>query len=33
VRLYCEHADGGRMEKILDEAETRLRDFVRDSGG
>ena len=33
VRLYCEHADGARMEKILDEAETRLTEFVRESRG
>jgi phosphomannomutase len=28
VRLYCEHADGAAMEKILEETETRLREFV-----
>ena len=31
VRLYCEHEDGARMEKILDEAESRLRDFEASS--
>src|SRR5262249_44521197 len=33
VRLYCEHADGARMETVLDEAEARLRAFARSSGG
>jgi phosphomannomutase len=28
VRLYCEHEDGERMTRILDEAETRLREFA-----
>jgi phosphomannomutase len=28
VRLYCEHADGGSMERILEETEAKLRDFV-----
>lgn len=28
VRLYCEHADGGAVERILAEAEVRLRDFA-----
>ena len=28
ARLYCEHADGATMEKILDESEARLRDFA-----
>ena len=28
VRLYCEHADGAKMEEILLAAERRLRDFV-----
>ena len=27
IRLYCEHEDRGTMERILDEAEARLRDF------
>ncbi|HEY1250332.1 MAG TPA: phosphoglucomutase/phosphomannomutase family protein [Thermoanaerobaculia bacterium] len=29
VRLYCEHVDGATMREILDEAEKRLREFVR----
>jgi phosphomannomutase len=29
VRLYCEHADAGRMQRILGEAEERLRDFAK----
>ena len=28
VRLYCEHVDGGSMERILEETEAKLRDFV-----
>jgi phosphomannomutase len=28
VRLYCEHEDAGTMERILEEAEARLRDFA-----
>ena len=28
VRLYCEHEDGAAMERILDEAEARLRAFA-----
>ena len=28
VRLYCEHADGAKMQEILEEAERRLRDFA-----
>jgi phosphomannomutase len=28
VRLYCEHEDAGTMERILDAAEARLRDFA-----
>ena len=28
VRLYCEHADGAKMDEILLAAERRLRDFV-----
>ena len=28
IRLYCEHEDGAAMERILDEAEARLRDFA-----
>ena len=28
VRLYCEHADGSKMNAILDEAERRLRAFA-----
>ena len=33
VRLYCEHEDGAKMEQILDEAEERLKDFVRRESG
>jgi len=29
VRLYCEHEDPAQMERILDEAEKRLREFVK----
>jgi phosphomannomutase len=32
VRLYCEHADGRTMERILDETEGRLREFVASEG-
>lgn len=33
VRLYCEHEDGAVMERILGEAQRRLRDFAgRESG-
>jgi phosphomannomutase len=32
VRLYCEHADGGTMERILEETEGRLREFVAKEG-
>jgi phosphomannomutase len=28
VRLYCEHADGAKMQEILGAAEKRLRDFA-----
>ena len=28
VRLYCEHEDGATMERILDAAEARLREFA-----
>src|SRR5262249_39449982 len=28
IRLYCEHEDDGTMERILDEAESRLREFA-----
>jgi phosphomannomutase len=28
IRLYCEHEDEAIMEKILEEAETRLKDFA-----
>lgn len=28
VRLYCEHADGATMERILEETEARLRGFA-----
>jgi phosphomannomutase len=28
VRLYCEHENAAKMQRILDEAEGRLRDFV-----
>lgn len=31
VRLYCEHADGAVMERVLEEAEGRMRDFVAKS--
>ena len=33
VRLYCEHEDGAKMQLILDEAEARLKDFVRRESG
>jgi len=29
VRLYCEHADGEKTQRILDEAESRLNDVAR----
>jgi phosphomannomutase len=29
VRLYCEHEDGERMTRILEEAEARLREFAQ----
>ncbi len=29
VRLYCEHEDAATMQQILEEAESRLREFVR----
>ncbi|HEX4439994.1 MAG TPA: phosphoglucomutase/phosphomannomutase family protein [Thermoanaerobaculia bacterium] len=32
VRLYCEHADGATMERILEETEGRLREFVAKEG-
>jgi hypothetical protein len=32
VRLYCEHADGDAMQRILAETEARLQDFVTKSG-
>jgi hypothetical protein len=32
VRLYCEHADGATMERILEETEGRLREFVAREG-
>jgi hypothetical protein len=32
VRLYCEHADGETMERILAETESRLTDFVAKEG-
>jgi phosphomannomutase len=28
VRLYCEHADGKVVDRVLEEAESRLRDFA-----
>ena len=28
VRLYCEHEDAAKMEEILDEAQSRLREFA-----
>lgn len=28
IRLYCEHRDGGTVERILEEAENRLREFA-----
>ena len=28
VRLYCEHEEAAKMEEILEEAETRLREFA-----
>jgi phosphomannomutase len=33
LRLYCEHEDAGKMAAILDEAESRLREFVRRESG
>ncbi len=32
IRLYCEHAEESAVEKILDEAESRLRDFAAKRG-
>lgn len=33
VRLYCEHEDAAKMQRILDEAEARLKDFVQRESG
>ena len=32
IRIYCEHEDGRTVEKILDAAESRLRDFAGRKG-